>query len=523
MSNQKKKIAHVNDLSNGEIKKVAVNDDLEVVLAKVDGAFFAVYGKCTHYGAPLGDGALNGNRLICPWHHACFDIKTGKHLEAPGIDGLQTYDVTVEGDSVWMTVPENIFDRIPNKMNKAVTTNREKYVVIGGGAAGAYAVEGIREAGFTGHVIMVSKEDEVPYDRPNCSKDYLADEAPEAWMPLRDKNFYEDYDIQLMLGKEVRTIDVESRSITFHDGEQLVYDKLLLCTGGTPRQLNIDGIDLENIYTLRSLADSRRIREVGKQVKKAVVIGSSFIGLEGAQSLQQLDCAVTVVAPEEVPFGKIFGNKIGKKIKQWHEDAGITFKLGRKVQRFAGNQKVERVILDNGETIEADLVLVGIGVQPATQLLQGIQLAEDGGVPVDAYLAANEHLYAAGDVAHYPYDGATARIEHWKVAAQQGRIAGMNMAGKKQAYAAVPFFWTIQQGTPLQYVGHVRDFDDIIFDGAPDGDQFIAFYTKNNEPKAALGMGRDKDLAIVQELMYNDQMPDAAEIKAGVDWQGFKG
>lgn len=519
MPNQKKKIAQVNDLNNGEIKKVTVNDGLEIVLAKIDGEFYAVYGKCTHYGAPLGDGALNGDRLVCPWHHACFDMKTGKHLEAPGIDGLPTYEVTTEGDSVFVTIPEDISDRIPNDMSKADSANPETYVVLGGGAAGAYAVEGMREAGFTGKVIMVSRENELPYDRPNCSKDYLADEAPEEWMPLRDGNFYKEHDIELSFGREVKAVDVEAQNITFQNGDKLDFDKLLVCTGGAPRKLAIPGNNLANIHTLRSLADSRNIRNVGKQAKKAVVIGSSFIGMEGAQSLQQLGCEVTVVAPEEVPFANVFGDKIGKKIQQWHEDAGITFKLGRTAQRFDGDQKVRKVILDNNEEIKADLVLAGIGVEPATQLLKDMELAADGGIPVDEYLAASEHLYAAGDVARYPYDGSTARIEHWKVAAQQGRIAGMNMAGKQQAYNAVPFFWTVQQKQPMQYVGHVRDFDDIIFDGDPDGDQFIAFYTKNNEPKAALGMGRDKDMVIVQELMHNEQMPGVAEIKAGVNWQ----
>ena len=519
MPNQKKKIAQVNDLNDGEIKKVAVNDDLEIVLAKIDGEFYAVYGKCTHYGAPLGDGALNGNRLVCPWHHACFDMKTGKHLEAPGIDGLPSYEVTTEGDSVFVTIPEDISDRIPNDMSKADSKNPETYVVLGGGAAGAYAVEGMREAGFTGKIIMVSKEKQVPYDRPNCSKDYLADEAPEEWMPLRGKDFYDQHDITLQFGKEVKEVNTETRAIIFQNGDQQNYDKLLICTGGVPRELKVPGSHLANIHTLRSLGDSRKIRDLGKQVRKAVVIGSSFIGMEGAQSLQQLDCAVTMVAPEEVPFARVFGEKIGRKIQQWHEDAGIEFKLGRTAQRFDGNQKVSKVILDNNEEIEADLVLVGIGVEPATQLLKGMELAEDGGVPVDEYLAAGEHLYAAGDVARYPYDGSTARIEHWKVAAQQGRIAGMNMAGKNEPYSAIPFFWTVQQKQPLQYVGHVRDFDDIVFDGDPDGDQFIAFYIKNNEPKAALGMGRDKDMVIVQELMHSGQMPGVAEIKAGVNWQ----
>jgi len=519
MPEQKKKVAHVNELTEGEMKKVAVNDDLEIVLAKIDGEFYAVYGKCTHYGAPLGDGALNGNRLVCPWHHACFDMKTGKHLEAPGIDGLPTYEVTVDGESVYIQLPEEQSDRITNEMSSRKDTNPMSFVVIGGGAAGAYAVEGMREAGYTGEIIMISKEKEVPYDRPNCSKEYLSGEAPEEWMPLRGADFYKKHDIQLMQGKEVKEANILRKKITFTDGESLSYDKLLLCTGGAPRQLNIEGSDLDNIHTLRSLADSRKIRDAGKQAKKVVVIGSSFIGLEGAQSLQHLDCEVTVVAPEKVPFAKIFGTKVGKKIQQMHEEAGVQFKLQRKAQRFLGKEKVSGVELDNGEKIEADLILVGIGVKPATEFLSGVPLEKDGSVLVNEHLSIDNDHYAAGDIARYPYQGKPTRIEHWKVAAQQGRIAGMNMAGPQHTYDAIPFFWTAQQGHPMQYVGHADKFDEVLIDGDLDGGKFMAFYIHNNQTKAALGMGRDKEMVIVQELMRNGTMPVANEIKNGVDWE----
>ncbi len=518
MSMQKKKIAQINDLSEGQMKSISISDDHEIVLAKVDGDFFAVYGKCTHYGAPLADGALNGCRLVCPWHHACFDVKTGRHLEAPGLDGLPSFEVTVKGEDIFVSLPGEMTDRIPNKMVAKDKDNQQKYVVLGGGAAGAYAVEGIREAGFTGEVILITKEEEMPYDRPNCSKDYLMDEAPEEWMPLRDKAFYEQRDIQLLQGKKVKEANVATKTLLFDDGNTLEYDKLLVCTGGTPRELSIEGSDLGNIHTLRSLADSRQIRDLAKESKKVVVIGSSFIGLEGAQSLRYLGCEVSVVAPEKVPFAKTFGEKIGRKIQQMHEEAGIKFHLQQKPKRFLGNGKVNKVELESGKTIEADLVVVGVGVSPATHFLKGVPLETDGSLLVDEYLAVNNACYAAGDIAKYPYHGTPTRIEHWKVAAQQGRIAGMNMAGAEQKFQAVPFFWTVQQGTPMQYVGHAHRFDEIIFDGNPDEDQFIAFFVENNLPKAALGMGRDKEMAIVQELMLEDEMPEVDKIKAGVDW-----
>ncbi len=511
-------IAHIGDLQNGEMKAVHINDDLQLVLAKINNTFYAVHGFCTHYGAPLAEGALNGHRLVCPWHQACFDIRSGKHLEAPGLDGIPSYPVAVEGEEVFVEVPESITDRIPNTMSPPDTGNKDTYVILGAGAAGAYAIEGMRQAGFTGKITMITKEKELPYDRPNCSKAYLSGDAPEEWMPLRDERFYQEQGVELVQGRTVKAIDTGVKIITFDDGDAITYDKLLVCTGGQPRQLPIEGTDLEGVYYLRSLADSRHIREAGKNAKNAVVIGSSFIGLEATEALQKLDCQVTVVAPDQVPFEKVFGQEVGRHIQQWHESAGVAFRLGRKPQSLHGNGKVQTVRLDNGEELTADLVIIGIGVRPNTDFLRHLSLEKDGGLQVDQYLKANEDVYAAGDIAYYPFRGTSTRIEHWKVAAQQGRVAGMNMAGAQEPYNMEPFFWTAQQGKGLRYAGHHNKFDETIIDGNLNEGPFLVFYLKENDVQAVLGSGRDAEMAAIRELLRDGRMPSADQIRSGVDW-----
>lgn len=517
MSYQEAKVAKVSDLRNGEMKQVEVGDT-SVLLAKVEGTFHALYAKCTHYGAPLADGVLNGRRLVCPWHHACFDVKTGRHLEACGIDGLPTYDIRIEGEDVIVRVPDDSPGRVANVMARPEPANKKTYAIIGGGAAAAYAAEGMREAGFTGRIVMINAEEELPYDRPNCSKEYLQGEAPEEWMPLRPESFYKEHDITLLKGHRVTKVDTGNKKVHFEKGDPLEYDKLLVATGSVPRQLPTPGADSANVRTLRSLRDSRELRELGEAADKVAIIGSSFIGLEGAMSLQHLDCEVTVVAPEEVPFGHIWGKAVGQRIRKWHEEAGVKFRLGRKVKQIYPQGDVATVELDDGSQLKANLILVGIGVEPATGFLKGVEREEDGGIRVDQYLRATEDVYAAGDIAHYPENGRHVRIEHWKVACQQGRVAGMNMAGAHLKYQAVPFFWSAQQDKILGYTGHVKDYDETIVEGSLDGDSFMVHYVKDNDIKATLSLFRDAEACAIQELMYEGRMPAPEKVKEGVDW-----
>ena len=354
------------------------------------------------------------------------------------------------------------------------------------------------------------REDRLPYDRTWLSKDYFIGKVSKEQMPLRSADLYKEHHIELLLNKQAVQVDARLKTITFADGDSLSYNALLLATGGKPRQLDVPGTDLQNVFTLRSFADTEQILAAAGQASRAVVIGSSFIGMEAASSLTQRGLAVTVVSPDSLPFKTILGEEIGQIFQKVHEESGVSFQLGRKVTRFEGNSKVEAVILDNGDRLTADLVVIGIGVQPATESLQGVALhPEDQSVPVNEYLQAAEGLYAAGDIARIPdwRTGAAIRIEHWRVAAQQGRIAAYNMAGRSVKFRGVPVFWTMQFQFPLRYVGYAQQWDEIIFNGDLQKRQFIAFYVKDNHVLAAATSQRDTETAAISELMRLNQMP----------------
>lgn len=510
-------VCHVDDLADGQLKEVQVGDT-DVLLARADGQFYALHPKCTHYQGPLAKGLLNGHRLVCPWHNACFDVRDGHRLEAPALNGLPTHEVRIENDQVFVRLTTNK-ESLENPMVTPDPTNGETYVIVGGGGAATFAAEGLREGGFTGKITVLTESQERPYDRPNCSKDYLQGEAPNEWMPLRTEEFYQDYGIDIRTNQRVTSLDPTTKQIELASGETLTYDKALVCTGGQPNLLPDVDVNLQGVYTLRTLHDSQRLRELGQSGKRVVVVGSSFIGLEGAMSLHKLGCEVDVVSPEPVPFSKTLGEKIGRLMQGWHEKEGIRFHLGCKVAQVEGNDAVKAVLLDNGQRLPADLVLLGLGVHPKTDFLKSIPLEKDGGVKTDAYLKLADDLYAAGDIAHYPTPDGSERIEHWKVAGVQGYVAGLNMAGREQPYHEVPFFWTNQLGKRINYVGHADHFDDIIYDGDPQTDEsFLAFYVQENQIKAAAGLKRDQDIIAIRELMQAGRMPSVDEVRQGVNW-----
>ncbi|GAB3706584.1 FAD-dependent oxidoreductase [Spirosoma flavus] len=510
-------VCRVDEMADGELKLVRVGDT-DVLLARANGQFYALYPKCSHYQGPLVKGVLHGNRLICPWHNACFDIRDGHRLESPALSGLPTHEVRIENEQVVVRLTTTK-ESLENPMVSPEDANLDTFVIIGGGGAGAFAAEALREGGFTGKIIVLTESGEAPYDRPNCSKDYLQGKAPDEWMPLRTDEFYADYGIEIRTGQHVTSLDPAAKRIELASGDTLTYTKALICSGGKPNVLPVPGADLEGVYPLRTLHDSQKIRELGKQGKRVVIIGSSFIGLEGAMSLRKLGSEVDVVGLEKVPFEKILGEKIGRVMQGWHEKEGIRFHLGRKVDRLEGEGTVNAVVLDHGEKLPADFVLVGLGVKPRTDFLKDIPLEKDGGVKTDEFLQIAEGLYAAGDIAHYPTDDGSQRIEHWKVAGLQGYVAGMNMAGNEEPYRSVPFFWTNQQGQRINYVGHATKIDDIIYDGEPEkDDNFLALYVQDNQIKAAAGLKRDQEIIAIRELMQEGRMPSVEEVRKGVDW-----
>ncbi len=509
-------LAKVDDLKDGEMKACSVGET-KVLLARVGGRFHAVGATCPHYGAPLVEGALCGKRIICPWHHASFDVTTGDLLEPPAFDALPRYEVRIEGERVIVALPDGAADRrTPPMARRDVGQDERTFVILGGGAAGYMAAQTLREDGFQGRVLMITREDRLPYDRPNLSKDYLQGHAEPEWMPLRPDEFFTDHDIEVRRGKKVTRIDAVTCAVTFSDGDSLTYDALLVATGGAPRKLPFQPDDLANVFLLRSYADAEAIIEAAAESSRAIIIGASFIGMEAASSLTERKCSITVVAPDAVPFQRTLGAEIGALFQRLHESHGVKFKLGASVARFEGAGKVEACVLENGERLEADLVVVGVGVKPATDFLKGVGLSNDGGVMVDEHLRAAAGLYAAGDIANFPsaLTGERQRIEHWRTALQQGRIAAHNMAGKAVSYNSVPFFWTRQFDAGLLYVGHAEKWDEIIFQGDVSAQNFLAFYVKGNRVLAVAGMNRDREMAAVEGLMRDDRMPTPDQLRS---------
>jgi NADPH-dependent 2,4-dienoyl-CoA reductase/sulfur reductase-like enzyme/nitrite reductase/ring-hydroxylating ferredoxin subunit len=516
MSHKDLTVAKTSELADGEMKQVSA-EGREILLARVSEDFYAVGAHCTHYGAPLVDGVLNGQRIVCPWHHACFDVTTGDLQEPPAFDALPRFEVKIENDQVIVRVPDGAPDRRTPQMTKRDTKNERLFVIVGGGAAGYAAAQTLREDGFTGRLVLITRENHLPYDRPNLSKEYLQGKAEPAWLPLRPDDFFTEHDIEVIRGKEIEHIDAAKKTVNFADGGSLLCDALLVATGGEPRKLPFQSKAQENVFLLRSYVDAEALVAAAEKGKRAIVVGSSFIGMEVASSLTARGCEVTLVAPDDVPFQKILGAQIGKLFQDVHEEHGVKFKLGTAVTGFTGGEKITAVILEGGERLHADLVVVGIGVKPATDFLRGVALHRDGGVIVDEHMRAAEGIYAAGDIAYFqsPLTGERQRIEHWRTAMQQGRIAAHNMAGKEVSYDGVPFFWTRQFDVGLLYVGHATEWDEIIYHGAVSARDFLAFYVKENRVMAVAGMNRDREMAGVEELMREDRMPMPHEIRKG--------
>ena len=515
MSLKEVHLANTLDLHDGEMKEISVGE-VKILLARVGDNFHAVSATCPHYGGPLAEGTLCGTRVVCPWHHAAFNIVNGNMEDPPALDSLVSYPLRIDGERIMLSLPEDAEDRrMPAMCKRDTSVDSRQFVIIGAGAAGYAAAQTLREEGFRGSVVMITREDRAPYDRPNLSKDYLQGHAEPEWMPLRGDDFFKENDITLLLNREVTHVDARNKTITFESGETMDYDALLVATGGAPVRLNIPGSDLKNVCVLRSFADADSIIETSKHCRRAVVVGASFIGMEVAYSLRERGLEVTVIAPSQEPFEATLGAEVGALFRRVHESHGVRFKLGNIVYGFEGNHNVEAVALDNGELIETDMVVVGVGVRPVTQFLEGVELDQGGAVVVDSRLRAADGLFAAGDIAsfHDSRSGGHMRIEHWRTAQQQGRTAARNMLGRNVAFDAVPFFWTRQFDIGLLYVGHAAGWDEIIYRGDVASQDFLAFYVKDKRVRAVAGMNRDREMAAAEELLRLDQMPTREQLQ----------
>jgi NADPH-dependent 2,4-dienoyl-CoA reductase/sulfur reductase-like enzyme/nitrite reductase/ring-hydroxylating ferredoxin subunit len=491
------------ELADGKTLVGHVGEE-NVLLARQGADIFAIGANCSHYNGPLGDGILTDHAVRCPWHHACFDIRTGEALHAPAISPVACWAVEQQGGKIF--VREKKPEAAKKSLGAAAAQAPGKIVIIGGGAAGFAAAERLRREGYGNSIVMVSDDEAPPVDRPNLSKDYLAGSAPEEWIPLRGDDFYADNKIDLRLKSPVTAIDPRAREVTLANGAKLAYDRLLLATGAEPIKLPLPGANLPHVFALRSLADSRAIIARAADAKRAVVIGASFIGLEAAASLRNRNIEVHVVAPEKVPMERILGAEMGAFVRALHEEHGVIFHLENTPSAIDAKQ----VTLNSGAKLDADLVVMGVGVRPRLALAEKAGLKIDRGVAVDQYLQTSApDIFAAGDIARWPdpHSGQPIRVEHWVVAERQGATAALNMLGRRQPFDAVPFFWSQHYDVPINYVGHAESWDEIAVDGNIAGRDCVLRYKKGGRVLAVTSIYRDHDSLAAEVAMERGQNP----------------
>jgi NADPH-dependent 2,4-dienoyl-CoA reductase/sulfur reductase-like enzyme/nitrite reductase/ring-hydroxylating ferredoxin subunit len=486
-----------------------------VLLARRGDEVFAIGAICTHYGAPLEQGLLDGDTVRCQWHHACFSLRTGEALRAPALDPVSHWrvehwhreevrDVARQFTSVETPVGsvyvQEKFGGIIYVREKLESVSRPSQplaagipgavVIVGGGAAGNAAAEMLRREGYSGRITMLSADESVPCDRPNLSKGYLSGAAPDESNPLRSPQFYKEHQIALHLSARVMTIDTTGRQVQLADGNRHAYDALLLATGAEPVHLDVPGATFPHVHYLRTLADGRALVASALMAKRAVVIGASFIGLEVAASLRARNIEVHVVGIETILMEKVLGPEVGNFVRKLHEEHGVTFHLGMTATAI----DKQGVTLKSGERLQADLVVVGIGVRPEISLAEQAGLAIDRGVVVNEYLETSIHgIFAVGDIARWPdrQTGERIRVEHWVVAERQGQTAAQNILGRRERFDYVPFFWTEQYDFGLAYVGHAEHWDNAEIAGSMEGRDCAITYRRGGRKLAVALVHRD--------------------------------
>jgi len=474
----------MNDLPDGGMIAGQVDGEA-VLLAHVGDEWFAIGATCSHYSGPLAEGLLVGDTVRCPWHHACFSLRSGEPLRPPALNDVPAWDVEVRDGIVRVGAK-----RKPTTARRPRSKGPESVLIVGGGGAGNCAAETLRREGFDGAITIVDPDPDAPYDRPNLSKDYLAGNAPEDWIPLHPPEFYRDRGIELRRRPRVASLDPKGRRVRLDDGGELSYGALLLATGASPVRLaELEGGE-PRVHYLRTLADSRRIAAAAREGGQAVVLGASFIGLEVAASLRARKMKVHVVAPDSRPLERVLGPELGDMVRKIHEEQGVVFHLGRKPSGVNGG----RVRLDDGQSLPADLVVAGVGVRPNLELAERAGLALDRGVQVNEWLETSAPgIFAAGDIARWPdpHTGERIRVEHWVVAERQGQAAARAILGNRERFEAVPFFWSAHYTLAINYSGHAEQWDRIEIDGDVAGHDCTVRYLRGGKVLAVVTVGRD--------------------------------
>ena len=465
----------------------------DVVLVRGSSGVFAIGSSCTHSGAPLAKGLVVGDTVRCPWHHACFDARSGAALAAPAFQPVGRWSVAERNGMLYVGAKLHASPASP----QAAGTDR--IVIVGAGAGGVAAADTLARFGGGCPVTLIGNEAEPPYDRTMLTKHFLAGTAGETELPMKVADLAAR-GIALRLGATVTAIEPEAKLVHFADDTTLPYDKLILATGAEPKRLTVPGAELPHVRTLRSAEDARALLASLPEVRRVVVVGGSFIGMEAAAALRDQEVAVTVVAPDEKPLAKVFGEAIAEAIVAVHRKHGTAFRLGRQVSRI----EPDSVVLDDGSALAADLVLVGIGVSPRVALAERAGLTVENGITVDERLRTSQRdIFAVGDIAAWPdpHSGERIRVEHWDVAQRQGQVAALNALGHGLRYDAVPFFWTLHFDYSVRYVGHATAWDDIAIAGDPADKDAVVRFRKGGRDLAVATVERDMDSLLAEREM----------------------
>lgn len=500
------------DINENEMKLLPLGDaGKKILLIKQKGQLHAIGTKCTHYGALLHTGALGDGRIRCPWHGACFNIKTGDIEDYPGLDSLPCYKVNVdETGLVHVKASHKDLDlnRRLKKMCEVDARNETTVVIVGGGPAAATCAESLRQEDFTGKIIMICKENVLPYDRVKVSKvlDFNVEQAA-----LRPQSFYNDHNIQVKLGVEASGLNTNENFVVLSNNDKLIYNYLFICTGSKARMLDVPGKDLSNIYVVRNYTDSHDIHSKLSTTKHIIICGLGFIGMEVAAYCVDKCASVTIVGKGTVPLQTVFGTEIGNRIKQEFEEKGVKFIFENSIAQFVAKEDnantIGSVILTNGTVLPADVAIIGIGTTFYTDWMKDspIDMLQDGSVRANKYLKTNiENVYVGGDVAYAPLfnsHSSSAAIGHYPLAHYHGKIAALNICAKSTELNSVPFFWTTLFGKSYRYAGYGKP-DKVKIYGSLENLELFAYYIKDGKVIAMSSVAADPVVSDFANFLY---------------------
>lgn len=517
-------VCEENEIGENEMKQFEIEDGAKVLVVKQNGIISAIGTKCSHYGALLSTGALSDGRIRCPWHGACFNIRNGDIEDFPGLDSIPCYNVQVEQGKVRVRAKRS--DLQANKrikdMVKRDPNNETTYAIIGGGPSGGVCAETLRQEGFTGRILMVSKENALPYDRIKCTK---AMDVPISKLEFRTKDFYDEYGIEVVTGYEAMNVNTEAKVAFFNEtGFSVKYDKLYIATGSRARKPDIPGADLKNVVTLREHTDAAYIVSQISPEKHVVCLGLSFIGLESAAYLCKKVAKVTVIGRDTIPLRQSFGPEIGERVMRMFEAEGVEFRMQNGIKRCIDTDGVlTSVELTDGTQIKCDICIMGTGSSLNTDFLKdsGIEINRDGSIDTNVFLQTNiPDVYVGGDIANAPVfsiGNNLATIGHYPLAQYHGSIAGKNMAGNETALAAVPYFWTVLFGKSFRYSGYGMPHETRII-GSLEELKFVAiFFNKDGNVCGMASCQRDPIVSQFAEYQSQGKSLNKLELDAAED------